>query len=398
MNNLPEKEFYTIIAGGVALAANAGFINVVSMAGVFPGVTVSHVTGSVSRVAISIFQEDWDTFFLVTSIVFSFMFGAFTSGYIVGDNKFKLGANYGFTLFLESGALFASFIFLRRELILGEWAAAFACGLQNAMVTSYSGLAVRTTHMTGICTDIGNILGQACRTDTKAELWRLKVHAPLLFGYLIGGVFGQIAWIYCKQYSLLFPCFFTGGVACVYLSLPYIKEATEQLKTVAAINAVLGIGAATGAADEYQGDPRYRHLYEAQRHQERIDHYAKLTGKNVDDDIQSFLKDLGEETQMTPAQVQVLQQRMLARGLSMQASNDVEMSPLRSSSLRAGNAVATSAVAASPFAGAGYGAVGTGGAGGLTVITEGRASASAAGSSGYGAVGDADSGPAKINI
>ena len=38
MNSLPEKEFITIVAGGVALAANAGFINVVSMAGVFPGI------------------------------------------------------------------------------------------------------------------------------------------------------------------------------------------------------------------------------------------------------------------------------------------------------------------------------------------------------------------------
>ena len=40
MNNLPAKEFNTIVIGGVMLAANAGFINVVSMAGVFPGSAV----------------------------------------------------------------------------------------------------------------------------------------------------------------------------------------------------------------------------------------------------------------------------------------------------------------------------------------------------------------------
>ncbi|KAL2918060.1 hypothetical protein HK105_202474 [Polyrhizophydium stewartii] len=279
MNNLPQREFNTIVAGGAALAANAGFINVVSMAGVFPGVTVSHVTGSVSRVAISVVQQDWDTFFLVVSIVSSFVFGAFISGFIVGDNRFKLGANYGFTLFLESGALCVSFLFLRRELIVGEWAAAFACGLQNAMVTSYSGLAVRTTHMTGLATDIGNILGQACRTDTKAELWRLKVHVPILVGFLFGGVLGQVAWIYCREYSLLLPCFFTGGVATLYLSLPYIKDAAEQLKNVQLL----------GNTDfEYRGDPRLRHLHE----QQMIDHYAKIAGRNVDDDIQHFLKDI----------------------------------------------------------------------------------------------------------
>ncbi|KAJ8331931.1 hypothetical protein O5D80_000098 [Batrachochytrium dendrobatidis] len=120
MNNLPEREFYTIVAGGVALAANAGFINVVSMAGVFPGVTVSHVTGSVSRIAISAVQQDWETFLLVVSIIVSFTFGSFMAGFIVGDNRFKLGANYGITLCIESAALFTSFMFLRRELVLGE--------------------------------------------------------------------------------------------------------------------------------------------------------------------------------------------------------------------------------------------------------------------------------------
>ncbi|KAL2918111.1 hypothetical protein HK105_202525 [Polyrhizophydium stewartii] len=253
MNNLPQREFNTIVAGGAALAANAGFINVVSMAGVFPGVTVSHVTGSVSRVAISVVQQDWDTFFLVVSIVSSFVFGAFISGFIVGDNRFKLGANYGFTLFLESGALCVSFLFLRRELIVGEWAASFACGLQNAMVTSYSGLA--------------------------AELRRLKVHVPILVGFLFGGVLGQVAWIYCREYSLLLPCFFTGGVATLYLSLPYIKDAAEQLKNVQLL----------GNTDfDYRGDPRLRHLHE----QQMIDHYAKIAGRNVDDDIQHFLKDI----------------------------------------------------------------------------------------------------------
>jgi hypothetical protein len=43
MNNLPPKEFNTIVAGGTLLAANAGFINAVSMAGVFPGIKGSRI-------------------------------------------------------------------------------------------------------------------------------------------------------------------------------------------------------------------------------------------------------------------------------------------------------------------------------------------------------------------
>ncbi|EGF81386.1 hypothetical protein BATDEDRAFT_23779 [Batrachochytrium dendrobatidis JAM81] len=280
MNNLPEREFHTIVAGGVALAANASFINVVSMA----GVTVSHVTGSVSRVAISAVQQDWETFLLVVSIIVSFTFGSFMAGFIVGDNRFKLGANYGITLCIESAALFTSFMFLRRELVLGEWAAAFACGLQNAMVTSYSGLAVRTTHMTGIATDVGNILGQACRSDTKAELWRLKVHVPILFGFIAGGMCGQIAWLSIHEYSLLVPCIFTGGVAALYLTLPFIKDAAEQIKHA--------LPHELHFMDNYEGDPRKYQEYHKEQLLKQVDHYAKITGKNVDDEIRRFLNDM----------------------------------------------------------------------------------------------------------
>ncbi|KAJ1550795.1 hypothetical protein HK405_015870, partial [Cladochytrium tenue] len=64
MNNLAQKEFYTIVAGSAILAANAGFINVVTLAGAF-SVTVSHVTGNVSRIAMAVAQGDLTSFSLV---------------------------------------------------------------------------------------------------------------------------------------------------------------------------------------------------------------------------------------------------------------------------------------------------------------------------------------------
>ncbi|RKO85889.1 hypothetical protein BDK51DRAFT_52570 [Blyttiomyces helicus] len=226
MKNCAAKEFYSIVVGGSVLSLNAGFINVVTLAGVF-SVTVSHVTGNVSRVAISIYEADLPKIAFVGSIVFSFIFGSFMAGLMVGDSKFRLGRGYGYALLLESAALFWSFIFLRQKLILGEWLAAFGCGLQNALATSYSGAVVRTTHMTGICADIGNILGQTCRRDTKAETWRLRVHVPLLAAYLFGGILGQAAYLGMQENSLLFPCLLTGGMAIAYLSLPSFGTSSE---------------------------------------------------------------------------------------------------------------------------------------------------------------------------
>ncbi|KAJ3079149.1 hypothetical protein HK102_003997 [Quaeritorhiza haematococci] len=277
MNNLAQKEFWSIVIGGTVLAMNAGFINVVTLAGVF-SVTVSHVTGNVTKIAIALFTGDFTMLIMITSILFSFMFGSFIAGFMVGDNKFKLGRAYGYALLLESAALFGSFIFLRKELIVGEWCAAFGCGLQNALATSYSGAVVRTTHMTGILTDIGNFLGQACRTDTNTEVWRLKVLVPLLFGYMLGGIIGQTAYLFMRENSFLLPCFFTGAVAMVYLSLPFIQQATKSLQSQP-----------KGPKPAFEvrpiGDPT-----------KHADVYQKLQGKDIDGDINKFLNELGSPT------------------------------------------------------------------------------------------------------
>ncbi|KAJ3299210.1 hypothetical protein HK104_009743 [Borealophlyctis nickersoniae] len=278
MDNFASREFNAIVIGGCLLAANAGFINVITLTGVF-SVTVSHLTGNVSRVAIALFNADITTLMLVTSICFSFSFGSFIAGLMVGDHKFRLGHAYGYALLIESACLFASFIFLRRELVVGEWCAAFACGLQNALATSYSGAVVRTTHMTGIITDIGNIIGQACRRDSKAETWRLKVHIPLLLSYLVGGMFGQASYLVIKENSLLLPCFFTGGVACVYLMLPMVKQAAEMVKAAAEAT----LGAQPAVEVRFVGDPRTNDVFQ------------KIQGRDVDIDIKNFLSDMDDE-------------------------------------------------------------------------------------------------------
>jgi uncharacterized membrane protein YoaK (UPF0700 family) len=57
-----------------------------------------------------------------------------------------------------------------------------ACGMQNAMTTRYSGAVVRTTHLTGMVTDVGLLLGHMARSDRDFhDLWKLTLFLPIIF-------------------------------------------------------------------------------------------------------------------------------------------------------------------------------------------------------------------------
>ncbi|KAJ8329950.1 hypothetical protein O5D80_001881 [Batrachochytrium dendrobatidis] len=95
---------------------------------------------------------------------------------------------------------------------------------------------------------------------------------------------GQIAWLSIHEYALLVPCIFTGGVAALYLTLPFIKDAAEQIKHA--------LPHELHFMDNYEGDPRKYQEYHKEQLLKQVDHYAKITGKNVDDEIRRFLNDM----------------------------------------------------------------------------------------------------------
>lgn len=250
MDQFATNEFYTVVVGGSLLACVAGYINAAALQGVF-STPVSHVTGSITKLSVSLLKME--TSVVLFSVLVSFMFGAFTSGLLIGNSRFTLGKRYGIAILIEAGALFLACISLNHEMILGEAFAAFACGLQNAMASSYSGAVLRTTHMTGIVTDIGIILGttasgylqllkakstrfvnnaflqlssESNAKDTQkvaeatvamGDLWKLKVFVPLLFSYFLGGLLGFWGHEVLQMNSLLPPAFFLVIIGVFYL-------------------------------------------------------------------------------------------------------------------------------------------------------------------------------------
>ncbi|MFC7608645.1 YoaK family protein [Teichococcus aestuarii] len=81
----------------------------------------------------------------------------------------------------------------------------FLMGLQNATITKISGARMRTTHVTGIVTDIGVELGRLLywnragtlegRPFVRADRAKLRLLLGLLGGFFLGGVAGAAGFL-----------------------------------------------------------------------------------------------------------------------------------------------------------------------------------------------------------
>lgn len=200
--------------GAWVLAAIAGMVNVVGLLG-FEHQAISHLTGNTSLLGEALAVHD-----LAGVLHFAFLIGAFVagstlSGFLIQDSTLQLGRRYGVALLLVSLLLFASVPLLQLKSAYGMYAAACACGLQNAMVSTYSGAVVRTTHVSGMFTDLGIFLGHALRGLT-VDIRRLTLCLLVISGFLCGGILGTFAFHGFGYSALFFPAGLTAVVAISY--------------------------------------------------------------------------------------------------------------------------------------------------------------------------------------
>ena len=120
-------------------------------------------------------------------------------------------------LALESLLLATAVPLLVHSQIWGMWLAAMACGLQNAMVSTYSGSVVRTTHLSGMFTDLGIGLGHLIR-GMPLPMRRLTLSGLIISGFLAGGILGAWAFGVWRYHALLIPSALTGLTGVGYAS------------------------------------------------------------------------------------------------------------------------------------------------------------------------------------
>ena len=200
--------------GGGALAFVAGMVNAAGYLG-FRHESLTNLTGTTSLLGVSLgLGEHAEALHWGLSIA-AFVAGAVLSGLIVEQRTLRLGRRYGVALVLESLLLFAAVPLLVETRALGLYAASMAIGLQNGMVSTYSGMVFRTSHVTGIFTDLGIYIGQALRGLTVDTL-RVRVCVLVAGNFLCGGVAGSWLFGLLQERTLLVPATLTGVCGLVY--------------------------------------------------------------------------------------------------------------------------------------------------------------------------------------
>jgi uncharacterized membrane protein YoaK (UPF0700 family) len=207
-----------ITLGAVVLSLAAGYVNAIGFLGIHHH-GLSHVTGQVTLVSIRLAEGDAADAYRGVTVGLWFFAGAVLSGVIIKRAELSLrGRRYGVAMMVEGALLALGTGLLVRGSDRGEYLAAMACGLQNAMATSYSGSVLRTTHMTGVVTDLGILVGHWLRRE-PLETKRLKLLAILFGGFLLGGVLGALASVRFGPWALAVPAglMLTSGASFVLL-------------------------------------------------------------------------------------------------------------------------------------------------------------------------------------
>ena len=225
----------------ISLSWIAGYTNVITF--IAGAVVISHATGNVTHagkaLAGGILGQSGAIreALYFTGLVLSFFLGAVVSAFMTeGARRAGLRSKYILPMALQAVLLCVLAVCLDHYLAFhGSWMfyaittlASFTMGLQNATVTKVSGAVVRTTHLTGVVTDMGiegvqyllwawdktraarpGRRGRVVRVSQRhPSVLRLLLLASIVGSFSFGVVAGTLAWTKLPQYALIAPVAF----------------------------------------------------------------------------------------------------------------------------------------------------------------------------------------------
>ena len=217
--------FLSAIAGAVSAA---GFSSV--------GYFSANMTGNVSALSDYLATGRPGLALLFGSIVAAFIFGAFTSTMLIEAGRRRgVIAIYAYAVVAEAvllAMLGLADLALRAVhsgpiLILGL---SFLMGVQNATTTRISNARVRTTHVSGMATDIGIAFAVMSSgspvVERHAAYARLRLYGATVTAFLLGGMAGVMLYRLIGGAMLVLV-----AVLLLAIALPEIRRASRIMRT-----------------------------------------------------------------------------------------------------------------------------------------------------------------------
>ena len=203
---------------GVALAFVAGALNAGGFLAI--GQYTSHMTGVVSSAADDLVLGKVAHAIAGLLALAAFISGAITTALMVNFSR-RTPSTTTFTytapLLLEAALLLVFGLvgatLKAHEFVSVSMTAILLCyvmGLQNALVTKISNAEIRTTHITGLVTDLGielgrliywNRTGQLFAPAVRANRAKLRVLGALISAFALGGIVGALGFKYVGYVS-----------------------------------------------------------------------------------------------------------------------------------------------------------------------------------------------------
>lgn len=194
-HRIGKRSLETSIALASFLSCVAGMVNVVGFLAIQKLTT--NVTGHFAFFIEAFDQlKFWEGLIYIYYVLF-FLLGAFVSNTII-EIVYRKAKRYAFsipilleiTLLVCGGFFLHPFIHTHPDLI--AFILLFTMGLQNALVTKISSSVIRTTHLTGLFTDLGIELSQMFFYNTPEQKKQLtdsiKLRFTIILSFFIGGV------------------------------------------------------------------------------------------------------------------------------------------------------------------------------------------------------------------
>ena len=180
----------------ILLSFVAGLVNVVGFLAIQQLTT--NVTGHFALFIYDVANFELFKGLIYLIYIFSFLFGAFASSLLIETFKENKQLNvFVFPVIIESLILILVALLGDMSLISTNWIAClllFAMGLQNSFVTKISNAVVRTTHLTGLFTDLGielaHLLFPSSHLQRQSLKATIKLRIYIISFFFLGGLLG----------------------------------------------------------------------------------------------------------------------------------------------------------------------------------------------------------------